>query len=469
VVKSHVPRRIYPAGDVPAYSNYGTALAGYIVERVSGEHFDHYVTTHIFGPLAMQCSSFQQPLPGHLRPFMANGYDAGSGPPQPFEIISVTPAGALSATGADMAKFMIAHLEGGAGILKPATARQMHSPQTSLLPRIDRMALGFYTEDVNGRTVIAHAGDTRYFHSNLWLFPNEGVGIFIAMNTSGHERIVTPIRNLLLQQFADRYFPGAATSGKVDPATARLHAKMMEGYYAGSRRPDSSFLRGMAILGQLRVQATAKGHLTIRSDRSVSGSPREWIEIAPFLWRASDSGDLIKARVVNGKIERFSNYPFQAQLPVHWTISAAWLMPALQATIAILMLTILAWPFAAAMRRFYGVPRQWAARERRDFLLTRAAAIATLIIVFGWSYAFAGQPFYDLVNGASDGLTLILQIATPIVALLLLGSVMLNMWGAWRHARSKGARIWSIVLLGATGVILWSVIVFNLYGVSNSY
>ena len=53
-VKEWTPERIYPPGQVPAYSNYATALAGYIVQRVSGEPFEDYIDHHIFEPLGMK-------------------------------------------------------------------------------------------------------------------------------------------------------------------------------------------------------------------------------------------------------------------------------------------------------------------------------------------------------------------------------------------------------------------------------
>src|SRR6185369_15089245 len=62
-LKTHIPARIYPPGTVPAYSNYGAALAGYIVERVSGLPFNQYIEENIFKPLGMTHSTFAQPLP----------------------------------------------------------------------------------------------------------------------------------------------------------------------------------------------------------------------------------------------------------------------------------------------------------------------------------------------------------------------------------------------------------------------
>src|SRR5215467_2081226 len=70
----NLPQRLFPQGDVEAYSNYGIALAGYIAERVSGEPFASYVQRHILDPLGMSRSTFQQPLPDDLAPLMAKGY-----------------------------------------------------------------------------------------------------------------------------------------------------------------------------------------------------------------------------------------------------------------------------------------------------------------------------------------------------------------------------------------------------------
>src|SRR5690606_36159751 len=70
-LRTHIPARVYPPGEVGAYSNIGTALAGYIVERVSGQPFDEYVEQHIFEPLGMAHSTFRQPLPAGLAPHMS--------------------------------------------------------------------------------------------------------------------------------------------------------------------------------------------------------------------------------------------------------------------------------------------------------------------------------------------------------------------------------------------------------------
>jgi CubicO group peptidase (beta-lactamase class C family) len=73
-LSTHIPRRIFPPGKVPAYSNYATSLAGYMVERISGRPFNDYLRESIFKPLGMEKTTFEQPLPENLKPLMSNGY-----------------------------------------------------------------------------------------------------------------------------------------------------------------------------------------------------------------------------------------------------------------------------------------------------------------------------------------------------------------------------------------------------------
>src|SRR5205823_703379 len=135
-----MPARIFPPGKTPSYSNYGFTLAGYIVERASGEKFERYVDNHILKPLKMNNSTFDQPLPPQLAPQMSKGYLNAGQKPRDFEFVQAAPAGALSTTAADMTRFMLAFLQDGTvdgvSILKPDTVRQMQTRQLELHPMI---------------------------------------------------------------------------------------------------------------------------------------------------------------------------------------------------------------------------------------------------------------------------------------------------------------------------------------------
>src|SRR5207244_2561930 len=109
----------------------------------------------------------------------------GSFRPQGFEYIhNFAPAGALSSTANDMAKFMLAHLNDGAlgdgRILKTETARQMHSRLLSPNPYLAGWAYGFYEVYANGRRMISHNGGTLNFYTDMYLLPAEKVGMFVS-------------------------------------------------------------------------------------------------------------------------------------------------------------------------------------------------------------------------------------------------------------------------------------------------
>src|SRR3984885_7565267 len=347
LLKQWVPERVFPAGSTPAYSNYGASLAGYIVQRVSGESFDDYLDKHIFAPLDMKYSSFRQPLPATLAPLMSKGYTQASLPPKPYEFIGPAPAGSLASPGEDMAHFMIAHLQNGEyhgnRILKAETAEMMHNSPLTVLPPLNRMELGFFETNVNGREVIAHLGDTQCFHTSLHLFLKENVGFYVSFNSRGKDGAAGPLRNALFMDFSDRYFPGDERGGLVDKETAARHAAMLSGRWVNSRGSQSNFLASVGLLGQIKAGVDAKGGLTLPF-LGLNGKPRHWVEIAPFVWRDSNGHDRLAAKVVDGKAVRFSFdeiSPFMVFDRVPWYKDGAWLTPALCAGLAALVISVL--------------------------------------------------------------------------------------------------------------------------------
>src|SRR6266511_3233817 len=205
---THMPARVRPPGELTAYSNYGAALAGYIVSQVSGMSFEQYVDEHILQPLEMRHSSFRQPLPPRLVPDIAVGYTYTDGAfhPQSFKWMQLVPAAALSATATDMANFMIAQLQNGrfgsTRILQEATARAMHQQNFTNDPRVNGFAHGFAVATINDQQLLWHGGDIMHFHSALVLLPAHNVGFFVAYNgANGMLAVLNTIR-----AFLDQYY-----------------------------------------------------------------------------------------------------------------------------------------------------------------------------------------------------------------------------------------------------------------------
>lgn len=467
-MKRQVPARIYAPGSTPAYSNYGTALAAYIVERVSGISFYDYVEQRIFMPAGMTHSTMRAQLPARLEPLLAKGYTLGSGKPGRPELNSFAPAGGLAASGADLGRFMIAHLDNGGPLLKPETAHLMHDSITRAIPPLNGMALGFYEQNINGRKVISHAGDSIEFHSQMWLFPAEKVGIYMSMNAAGSNKVSGAIRSQLFEGFADRYFPGVQHDGRVDAATAREHARMMVGTYNKTRRIEASFLKAAEVVGQYKVTLDAEGGLVFSAAQEVGGAPRKWVEIAPFVWREAGGKMRLAAKVENGRVVRFgidSSSPFMLFEPVPWYSSSAWLTPALCASLAALVLTALFWPIAALVRRHYGARPERSVAEWRAYRLTRALAGLAVAVMIAWPmFAASLTSDFSSLNGELDGTLIALRIATPLILFALLGAAAWNLWLVWKGAPGKFRRIWSVVLVMSATVLLWIALVFHLIG-----
>ena len=476
-LKMYVPQRIFAPGTTPAYSNYGATLAGYVVERVSKMPFDDYVEKNVFAPIGMVNSTFRQPLPARLVPQMATGYPRASAKPTKFEIVDPAPAGSMSASGADMAQFMLAHLGGGATgggrILKPETAEMMHNTPTTFFPQLNRMELGFFETNINGREVIAHLGDTQNFHTSLHLFLADNVGLYISMNSAGNATGAHTIRGSLFADFADRYFPTTEHDGRVDAKTAAQHVKMMAGSWQASRRMETGFVRALQLIGQTEVTANAKGELLIPALKGAGGAPTEWVEIAPFVWRDVHGHDRLAANVVDGKVVRWSmdmESPFAVFDRTPASIASGWILPLLYCSLAILLLAFLHWPVAALVRRHYKVALPVEGKARQAYRLTRLFAGLVLVVLIGWMLV-VNSMFSDLSNltSDSDGKLWFMQIVGLIVFLGTVGLAAWNVLFAWKTGRRWPSKVGSVLILLAALMILYVAVTFGLLDMTVNY
>src|SRR5437016_5248981 len=288
---NQMPQRIFPTGKVVSYSNYGFTVAGYIVKHVSGEKFERYIDNHIFKPLRMTNSTFDQPLPVALTPQMSQGYLAAAKKPRDFEFVQAAPAGALSTTATDMTRFVLAFLQDGTvdgvAILKPETVRQMESRQFELHPMINGLGLTFMEYCMKPVRVIAHGGDTVYFHSDMVLVPDAHVGYFISYNSLGKN--IGGGRGEVLRAFANRYFSRPSEPKvNVDPNTAKLDGRAVSGVYEGTRRGETTLLKLLALLDQFSVSSDKEGVLTVEGMKNQRGETTKWREIAPLVYCASE-------------------------------------------------------------------------------------------------------------------------------------------------------------------------------------
>ena len=477
-LKSHIPARIFAPGKVVAYSNYGCGLAGYIVQRVSGERFEDYIQHHTFEPLDMPHSSFAQLLPAALAPLMAKGYESASkGEPQPFEAVDPAPAGALSSSAMDMANFMIAQLQGGrfgdTRILKQATADLMHSPQYTAAPGLNGFDLGFYQENSHGQRIIGHAGDTMVFHSDLHLMLDANVGVFMSFNSAGNEGGAHVIREAIFAKFLDRYFPWSAPE-EPTASSAKADAARVAGWYESSRRNESA-LRVLYMLGQVSVAAQPDDTIVVSAWNNYAGKPLYWRETGPLTYREVNGDAHLKfVTDAQGKISYWAT-DVEAPVFVFQRVSGARAMGTVGLwaglSFAVVIVALLTWFIGGWVRRHYRRPLVLEGVQRRSRLLSRLGVLALFVDVGGW---------LGLLAALSVSEDIVLQgRATPWLYLLyvlglfgLLGAVAVVVhavcsWLAPR--RSRWVRAGETVLAFAAIYLAWFIVVFGLVSFSARY
>nr|WP_305096376.1 serine hydrolase domain-containing protein [Croceibacterium sp. D39] len=466
--KRALPHQVYAPGTTPAYSNYATALAGYIVQRVSGQPYDTYVENHILDPVGMNFATSRQPLPAKLAPYMSKGYRDWNEAPRPFEIVQPAPAGSFSVSGEAMGKFMIAHLQNSGVLFDPATGTQMHDYRAKGVGPLNRMALGFYEQVINGRRSIGHGGDTDYFHSEVWLFPESGIGLFIATNSRGKEAAAYGLRGTIIHEFADRYFPEQRKFTPIDPAVSRQHAQLVAGTYVSSRGSFTNFMSVFGLLGPTKIIALPDGGISLPDLSILSAGPRDWVEVEPFVWRDTFSGERVAAEVKDGNVVRVSMdvvSPFMVLFPAPAAANPAWLLPALLIALAFCFLAVVAWPVRALVRRHFGAPFALSGRSLTAYRLSRVFAGLAILAVLGWLLLV--QTFTadsGTLGGDLDWLINLLRILTPLAAFGLLVTAAWHLANSFRDGRRWTMKLGAVLLVFAGVILCWVTIAYNLYG-----
>jgi CubicO group peptidase (beta-lactamase class C family) len=465
-VKTHVPRRIFGPGTMPAYSNYGAALAGYIVQRVSGEQFAQYAQDHVLGPLGMDRSTFDEPLPPSLRPDMSAGYLTAHAPPRPFEI-ALAPAGAFTSTGQDMGRLMLAYLSGAAPGLAKTTLPAMERANYSPAPGVPGMALGFYHSDRNGHLIVGHGGDTEYFHTDLFLFPDDGVGLYMAFNSAGRSDAADQLRTEVFDGFMQRYFPPLGPAPPIPVRQAASDSAKVAGLYSSSRRSDSSFVSIGDLFGQRRVSPRAAGKLTVGGIDDLADRPLLFSEIAPLLWQAPTGERLGARRRTDGRFDLFPAPAVVGFEPTPWYRARTWLAPALIASLGVLVVTVIAWPWLAVVRCRYDAKTPLAGAKLVLHRATRILAIAALAAALSWA-AMLNAMMNDLALLAGARIDPWLRLNQALAWLTLVGLVVAVANAAVQPARrwrGWGAAWDAITALGFAALAYASVL-FHLAGPS---
>jgi CubicO group peptidase (beta-lactamase class C family) len=374
-------------GDVVSYSNWGTALAGFIVERVSNTSWERYVESRILTPLEMSNASVQQPVTPDLAAQMATGYRWTNGElkPQGFEYVPLAPAGGASASAGSMAHFMLAHLQdgryGSERILPEWAARQMHEPLYRAAPQLGAWLHGLYELRPAAPRVYGHGGDTLWFHSLMALFPETNTGLFVSFNSDSGALA----RNEVYKAFLARYYP------QPEPDTPKLldgaadRSATASGWFISTREPRRTPARLMALINAVSIEKEGPNRLAAGGPGL--NTPMHFIEVEPWVYREIRGHDLLVLRPAQGGSPQ---YAFLSSSPASAfeRISPLWSPPA-QLTIAALagmgiLISLFGYPIAALRNAMIGLQLQ--DEVKASCLVAWVASVTLSVGIFCFLY-----------------------------------------------------------------------------------
>ena len=463
---TRMPPRVMPAGAFYSYSNHGMALAGYLVEAVSGKPYEQYVREHILQPLEMHRTHYGH----HADTATGYLYEDGTYRPQPYLYINDGPAGAWDATAMDMAHFMIAHLQLGrfndARILQESSAHAMQQQQFTNDPRFPGIiGYAFILRDKRGKRLVSHSGFLPGHYACMTLIPEEGLGIFLAFNKAslfGLEGL--RVRRALVSAFLERYFPTAEQALPQAPPGFDQRADRYTGYYRLNRYSRTSFLKLLSLAAQFEVTGE-DGALLLQS--LGQPEPWRWVEVDSLLYLEVDGMTRGERRMAfreeaDGRITHmYHDWP-EVHDKIPWYEATRYQLGFLGIFVLLFLSECVGWPAAYLIRRWRKGPVSSGREAHLARWLAWSSSGLNLVFLVGL-ILMLGYRLLDLVVEVPPEMMALLLIPL-LTSALAIGRVYCAAV-SWKHGYwSTGSRLYysgaTLITLG----FIWFLYYWNLLG-----
>lgn len=455
-LEEHMPARIRKPGEMITYANYTAALAGYIVETMTGQTFEDYIEQNIFRPLGMNHSTFREPVPSSIGAQTASGYfytDKGFEKAPNTFFHNLAPVGALSSTAHDMGRFLTAFLNGGQGeygaILKPETVTMMLSRQKANDERLNGVGLGIFEIDFNGQTFFGHRGSTFFFNSYLVLFPEQSLGLFVSFNSTTTPDVFTD----LIQAFVDRFIENPVTSVQSNILSADFGA--ITGKYRRTRQSYTKIDRLYEFAADITVKDAGNGRLHVNMPRFEA----EWTEKEPGLFVNSESGQSIGffRNETDGRLYLSrSTHPHMAYYKLKWFERTD-----VHIGLIALCLAVYIWAIFLFLRTRKTMPVNGAFVRMMGF--GAISGFINILFLVGFSIFMLSIKIIDLFY--SIPLALFVLLALPLISLAFIACCLFSLpatikektW-TWKHA------LFQTGYFATTAAFFWALDYWNLLG-----
>jgi CubicO group peptidase (beta-lactamase class C family) len=270
------------------YNNYGYALAGLLIEKISGVEYEKYVCEHLLRPLGITTPHPVYPTPEMVE-VMAMPYELAQPPrPAPQMHTDAYPAGNAYLTAEEMARFLGAHVSGGVfqgrRIVSEASVKQMHEPRFG-----GNYAFGFRVrKTLDGHTMIRHTGRMPGMSSIMIGDVDAQVGVYYMANASDVPEEIANAAMILLR--GEAYPPAERQPIQVDAKILDRYVgnyEMGTNVFAVTRQGDKLFIeKNKRKKSELLAETETTFFLesdpaTITFETNPSGLPERMVVLSP--------------------------------------------------------------------------------------------------------------------------------------------------------------------------------------------
>lgn len=272
----------WPPGTRMSYSNPGNAIAGYLIEKVTGKPFDQYIRETFLRPMGMEHADY--PFTDANKALLATAYEGNPPKASGYPFIYLRPAGDLKASPGELAKLVQFLLRrgraGDAQLVSTESILRMEVPETTLAVK-NGLRLGYglcnYTSVESGVVTRGHDGGIDGFISSYRYMPEHNWGYVILLNSGNSPQALKDLNDLaidfLSKDFAKPQQPALALPVKT--------LKQFTGYYAPRASRSQLFAFVDDLAGGTRVRVI-NGKLT-RS--GLFGQPQPLLSVGKNLFR----------------------------------------------------------------------------------------------------------------------------------------------------------------------------------------
>jgi len=443
-----LPDRVRPPGQIRAYNDHEIALAGLLIEEVSGMPYDQYVREYIFKPLGMDSSSIY--LPERDAERVALGYSSNGAYPLDYYNLNDAAGSGFNTTPADLARYMLMHLENGKldgeQVFSESVIEELHTTRFTHHPKLPGIAYTFDETFWGGRRILAKSGGAPGFTNRMLLLLDEDVGVYFVYNRDS----TVPLSWKLEQAFLERFYPRVSPTIENEvPATDRKEMVRYTGYYISLNDYSATTIEKVqALMEQEQVTLDEQGRLhyaggtLLRKDRNL------------FQWSDSSS------YVTFGEDEYGNvNYMFvqrTALMRIPWIETFPVQMSLLGFSLVAFVLSLLGWIIAAIKR------------QGKSYALSGFLSLIYISFLVGMGLllapVFAGaDPPWALSFAPPNALLVLL--ALPLVGVGLTCCLAWRVVRSWKERRSGWfVRIHNTLILVASLGFLVFLHIWNLLG-----